>query len=231
MNFESSIAMRGVPEQRYFAERLPVPKSPAFVDLLNSLNDNRFYQEFRMSKAVDTLDQMLSDDLTCSATGRLQLNSRHQILLTLNRLGTYGNSTSIGCIARKFGVSEESAANYTRRVIKAICKHASTMIVWPSPQERVQISTRVKQAFDIEGCVGFVDGTLFLLHQVPVTSGPDYYSRKGRCGLSGMLVCDDRKKITFMMTGFPGCTHNQLVYDNSPLNLVSSRLSIPSFLF
>ena len=177
-----------------------------------------------MSKSsFDTLDPLLSDDLTSSATGRPQLNSRHQILLTLNRLGTYGSGTNIGCIARKFGVPEGSVANYTRRVIKAICKHASTMIVWPSPQERAQISTRVKEAFGIEGCVGFVDGTLFSLHQVPVTSGPDYYSRKGRYGLSGMIVCDDRKKTTFMMTGFPGCAHDQRVYDNSPLNLDSSR--------
>ena len=97
---------------------------------------------------------MLSDDLTSSATGRPQLNSRHQILLTFNRLLTYGDGTSIGCIARKFGVSEGSAA---------------------------------------KGCIGFVDGTLFSFHQVPA-SGPDYYSRKGRYGLSGMIVCDDRKK-------------------------------------
>ena len=154
--------MRGVSEQRCFAERLPVPKSPAFVDLLNFLNDNRFYQEFRVSKSsFDALDRMLSDDLTSSATGRPRLNSRHQILLTLNRLGTSGNGTSIGCIVRKFGDSEGSSVNYTRRVIKAICKHASTMIVWPSPQERVYISTRVREASGIEGCASFVDCTSF----------------------------------------------------------------------
>jgi hypothetical protein len=40
-----------------------------------------------------------------------------------------------------------------------------------------------------------VDGTLFVLEDKPSLDGEDYYSRKGRYGIAGLIVCDHNKRI------------------------------------
>ena len=48
-------------------------------------------------------------------------------------------------------------------------------------------------------------------------NGVDFFSRKGVYGIAGMVVCDDRKIIIYINIGFPGCAHDQRVYESSEL--------------
>ena len=93
----------------------------------------------------------------------------------------------------------------------------SQVVFWPDAEERRSISQRVERSYGFEGCVGFVDGTLFPVYARPSVNGEDFYSRKGFYGLAGMIVCDDRKLIRYMDVGWPGAVHDMRVWSNSAL--------------
>jgi len=93
----------------------------------------------------------------------------------------------------------------------------SQVICWPDKKERQEIKGRIRRESGFPCCLGFVDGTLFVLENKPLLSGVDYFSRKGRYGISGMIVCDDHKRIRHIYTGWPGCTHDARVFNNSAL--------------
>ena len=84
---------------------------------------------------------------------------------------------------------------YTNRAIVTIMSLEKKFITWPNAAERQQISYQIEAASGFPACLGFIDGTLFPLEIKPSRNGEDYYSRKGRYGLAGLLVCDDKKKI------------------------------------
>ena len=46
--------------------------------------------------------------------------------------------------------------------------------------------------------------------------------------MAALIVCDDRKRIRYVCTGWPGCTHDQRVYDNSTIALRSEEYFSPS---
>jgi hypothetical protein len=64
-----------------------------------------------------------------------------------------------------------------------------------------------------------VDGTLIVFENRPALNGEDFYSRKSRYGMNTMIVCDDRKKIRYIYLGWPGCTHDARVFNNSTLSI------------
>jgi hypothetical protein len=35
--------------------------------------------------------------------------------------------------------------------------------------------------------------------------------------MTALIVCDDRKRIRYIYTGWPGCAHDQRVYNNSDI--------------
>src|SRR5215469_13204116 len=93
------------------------------------------------------------------------------------------------------------------------------LVFWPDATERGEISHRIRAVSGFPSCLGFIDGTLFPLEEKPGKDGEDYYSRKGKYGLAGLVVCDDQKRIRHIYTGWPGCTHDARVFENSPLAL------------
>jgi DDE superfamily endonuclease len=56
-----------------------------------------------------------------------------------------------------------------------------------------------------------------------IVDGEDFYSRKGRYGLAGLIVCDDRKRIRYVYSGWAGCAHDTRVFKNSLLALQPER--------
>ena len=81
-------------------------------------------------------------------------------------------------------------------------------------------------------CIGFIDGTLFPLEEKPSKDGEDYYSRKGKYGLVGLIVCDDQKRIRHIYTDWPGCAHDARVFENSPLALNTQQFfTVGQYLF
>ena len=47
--------------------------------------------------------------------------------------------------------------------------------------------------------------------------GEDYFSRKGRYGIAGIIICDNHKRIRYIYTGWPGCAHDARIFKNSTL--------------
>ncbi|RKO91855.1 hypothetical protein BDK51DRAFT_41199 [Blyttiomyces helicus] len=50
-------------------------------------------------------------------------------------------------------------------------------------------------------------GEFFPLFQKPHLDGVDYYCQMGYYAMNSMVVCDDRKRIRFLYTGWRGCAH------------------------
>ncbi|XP_055344565.1 uncharacterized protein LOC129592532 [Paramacrobiotus metropolitanus] len=142
---------------------------------------------------------------------------RKQLAISLCRLGSSGNAAFVGCVARKFGVSEGTVDLSTRRVILALISIEKDVVRWPTSAEKKEIKHRIKSSHHFPSCIGFVDGTDIVLAVKPALNGEDYFSRKKSYSLSAMVVCDDNKRITYTCCGFTGATHDSRVYKNTEL--------------
>ena len=63
--------------------------------------------------------------------------------------------------------------------------------------------------------MGIIDGTLIKLVFRPEAYHECYYSRKCMYALNVLIICDDKKIITYYNTGWPGSTHDNRVFRNS----------------
>ena len=112
---------------------------------------------------------------------------------------------------------------YTDRCIVAILSLESQVVCWPEEEEREEIKRRIRRESGFPFCLGFIDGTLFVLENKPLVDGEDYLSRKKKYGIAGLIVCDDQKRIRYAYTGWPGCAHDARVFENSALTLQRDR--------
>ena len=143
-----------------------------------------------------------------------------QLLLTLYRLGCFGNGVSFGKVARRFGVSEGAASIFTDRTIIVILWLERTLVTWPSQSEKKIVKEWIENQSGFPKCLEFVDGTLAVLKSRPSLQGSDYSGRKNRYGLSVSIVCDDQRRIRHMFTGFCGSVHDNRVLKKSKLGLI-----------
>jgi hypothetical protein len=77
-------------------------------------------------------------------------------------------------------------------------------VQWPSAEGQKEISFHIGSYTGFQNCVGFINGTLFPLNEKPTIDPQDYYSHKGMYGLASLIVCDQKKKIVYYLTGWPG---------------------------
>lgn len=62
-----------------------------------------------------------------------------------------------------------------------------------------------------------VDGTHVNFFQCPAVDGETFFNRKGRYSMNVQLMCDDRRKITYYVVGWPGSVYDGTVLGNSNL--------------
>ena len=150
-----------------------------FITLMN-LDEVRFHDEFRMTKASFSLICALIENHAVfrNSFNNTQVSVQKQLAVAVFRFGNDGNAASIGKTARKFGISEGSVELSTRRVIKALVSIEPEYLKWPNAGERQIISNRIFRASGFANCVGYVDGTLVKLAAKPVDVGADYFDRK-----------------------------------------------------
>ena len=113
---------------------------------------------------------------------------------------------------------------WTKRVITAILSLEPQFTCWPDEEERQDIKRRIQRFSGFPSCLGFLDGTLIPLAEKPVRDGEDYYSRKGRYGIAAMIVCDDKKRVRYVLAGNPGCSHDARTFSFSLLAEDPQRL-------
>ncbi|POW08754.1 hypothetical protein PSTT_07270 [Puccinia striiformis] len=123
-----------------------------------------------------------------------QQSVQEQMMVTLKRLGCYGNSVSLG-----FGTVEL----YTNWCLMAILGIKGNMLKWPDADAwKVTQQHYAKEGFD--GCVGLINGSLIPIFDAPTKNGSDCCSRKGFCVIATLLICDTNRNIIYIHSGWPG---------------------------
>ena len=123
--------------------------------------------------------QIQADKTFQNSSQNKQRNPAIQLAVALSRLGSNGNGAALGKIGMLFGISHGAIVLYTQRVIQILMKLKRKVIVWPTIEQRREMS-QVMQAEGFPGCIGFIDGSLIPLSQRPPNDGEAYFDCKKR---------------------------------------------------
>ncbi|EIN03293.1 hypothetical protein PUNSTDRAFT_36760, partial [Punctularia strigosozonata HHB-11173 SS5] len=155
-------------ETRYMHPRIHVPKSThlniAFAYAQEPAHHPRFVNMIRMEpRSFAMLVQLIQNHTIFQSNGRRpQAPVEWQLLITLYRLGHYGNGASVMDIARQAGCSEGTETEVEKIWVE---QHVGLGGLWR------------------EGWVMY-DGTIIVLFEKPGLDGEAYYTRKGNYGLN-----------------------------------------------
>ncbi|EEY67322.1 uncharacterized protein PITG_04328 [Phytophthora infestans T30-4] len=134
-------------------------------------------------------------------------------------IGTYGNDNTAVKLGLFLGIASGSVHIYLFRATNVVLKLEPVTMAWPNEEERVMISLRMQQKYGFVNCVGITDGTLFPLAAKPQHQGEGYSSRKASYSVHGLVTCDDVGSVRSLVVGWPGSTHDNRAWMNSPLIL------------
>lgn len=193
-------------------------------DKTSFLNEREFLQKYRMRRDTFGLLQSKIENhavfkrkSTQSSRGRKQQTVAHQLMVFLHYIGTEGSGSSDGSQRNVFRKGAGTPRVWSRRVCRAIIECLEDdYYYWPDEEERAEISERIRKEYYFPNCVGLIDGTLTPLAFRPETEdAPDYKGRKGFYSLSMLVVCDDNRRITYYLAGWPGSAHDNRIFRNS----------------
>ncbi|MBW0489045.1 hypothetical protein O181_028760 [Austropuccinia psidii MF-1] len=136
------------------------------LDKFFSMIDTDFNQVVRMTKTgfVHIYNLIKDSKIFQNNSKHCQLDICFQLAMTLERLGSNGNGSSVGRLARTYQMSRGSVVEALRRVIGAIIALGPTNLCWPNADRRQEISMQLAGE-GFPGCVGFLDGTCIPLFQ------------------------------------------------------------------
>ncbi len=137
---------------------------------------------------------------TDKASYRKQRKVWQQALVCFERLGCNGNDASVEGFAREFGIGVGTVVFYTQHVVKALLSLEKQYVFWLEEEERSAISTRMA-THRFPDCVGFIDGTYVVLRYCPTKDEKTFLNWKSRYPYNVMLVCDDKKRIRYIVCG------------------------------
>ena len=186
------------------------------------LTEDEFKQQYRVSREnLDKIYEKIKDhQVFKNKRGPRQMHPKHQLMVLLNYLGTEGSGANNNRQKLYFRIGYGSAHNMRKRALKAILSLGDDYVKWPDAEERKKISDVYKKKFNLPNCVGVIDGTLFPLVFKPQTKdATDYHGRKFPWSLTCVLVSDDKRRIRWYITGYPGSAHDNRMWRKSPLKL------------
>lgn len=185
------------------------------------MNETEFLAHFRMSKTMfEELFYLLKDKKSFQFKSvRENLPVQIHLMIFLFFIGSNGNNCTALKIAQKFGVATGSVVNVIERTVSAILEMKNQVIMWPSADERKQISDCLHMKAGFVNCIGLIDGTHFPLEFKPSLNGEEYYTRKGNYATQGLIVCDHLARIRWMKLGWAGSVHDNRVWSTCNLNL------------
>jgi len=93
-------------------------------------------------------------------------------------------------------------------VTEAIHSLREEFCTWPDAEERKKLARIAFEDCDLPHVVRIAAGTLF-----PLAFEPDHSGKKYGYSLTTMIVCDYNRKIRYHLAGFPGCAHDNRVYN------------------
>ncbi|POW14245.1 hypothetical protein PSTT_03097 [Puccinia striiformis] len=153
----------------YYAPRIALQQAPPITEfLLVRLEDRRSKQEFRMTRAsfLKLCARVADDPVFQNNSNNPQRPITEQMMVTLKRLGCFGNGASVGMLARFFRVGEGTVELYTDRCIMAILRFKNQVLKWPTAIERGKMAEEYGEV-GFKGCVGVIDGSLIPLSDSP----------------------------------------------------------------
>ena len=207
---------------RYLHYRRYIPKSPKLADLILHVYKHHYKREFRKytrmnPQTFDTLVQCLEGQSVFqnhSSSGQQQLEVLLQVLITLIRVGHYGNGAASSKIALMCGVGTGTVDLCTRRVFEAIqsSELQSRHIRWPTEAEREEAKQQIEQKCRLPEwrhgwCI--VDGTLVPLFQKPTFYGEAFFDRKSNYSMNVQIINTPNGQIIDFASGFRGSRNDR----------------------
>lgn len=140
-----------------------------------------------------------SDDPTAQNPALFRKPGRGRLCKAVDvQLAAFLRSTSGAthvAAARDTASGEGSSYNYNKRIIFALSRLQSRFLRQPVTEEE---KDKVAEGFEIEGCMGAIDGTILHLKWRPGKGAIDYYTRKKCYGVSFVEERARRIKLTFL---------------------------------
>ncbi|KAG0637343.1 hypothetical protein HOY80DRAFT_865484, partial [Tuber brumale] len=130
-------------------------------------------QAHMLPLAFDTLLEILRP-ISCFNTKSttLQLQIEKQLLVTLKRLGNYGNGASLSNLAQWAGIGEGTVDKVTRRVLKAVLQIG---LLNSQCREKAQQMVESKVIPELRGGWCIIDETLIPLFMKPYYFGEHFF--------------------------------------------------------
>ena len=206
---------------RYLKARrgITVPKTDALRNHIWNLPPVEFRHQLRMDKTTfEKILHLIKDDpVFHSRSNRKQASVREQAALAFYRLGKNGTGASYLDVAIAKGFGKGTVPLYTKRVITALLNLRDRFLRFPDATERMRIASRIESRFGLKGCVGSVDGTFAVFAEKPRIDGETYWTRKKNYAMNVQIVFDDRRRIRYIYTGWPGSVHDSRVWEHSTI--------------
>lgn len=118
-----------------------------------------------------------------------------------------------------FGMAYQTVSDIVHRLLPKVCKLAKNVIKLPEGEELAEIAEgfeRLVGSSVFNGVVGAIDGSLIRFNPKKDIRS-QYIDRKHGTSLNMTIVCDDKLRIRYLITGFPGSVHDSRVYLESSL--------------
>lgn len=190
-----------------------LPKPRVFRDRtqpLDSFDDEQLVTRYRLNReCIINLCDLLCDDLERCTQRSGALSVTTQLLVALRYFATGSFQRVDGDL---HGVSQSSVSRCVNAVAKALNRHASQFIKFPTDEASQR---RMKAEFyDIAGfpnVLGCVDGT-HIATAAPKTNEHVYVCRKGFHSLNVQGICDARLRFVNVVAKYPGSSHDAFVW-------------------
>jgi hypothetical protein len=196
------VILQRILARRYLSARQPIPKSATNLMLCLHIyrTTPRFYDLFRVYARMypatfDALCQAIKGHpvfTSAQAQWKPQIPVEEQLLIALQRFGTYGNAASLARIASWAGVGEGTVVLCTRRIVRAIldCDLRKSCVKWPGQNEREKHRQAVEDLTCPEWRNGWcmIDGTLVPLFEKPYFYGETFFDRKCNYSLNVQVL-------------------------------------------
>ena len=182
------------------------------------ISARKFKNKYRCTReSLDKITAKIENHpIFMNQRGPKQAPVKHQLMTFLHYMGHEGQTND----QQKdvFRIGSGTCEDHRRRAIKAIRSLKEEYVYWPDEEEREKLAEVYRIKYNCPNGIGHGDGTLIELAFEPQwDDSADYHGRKLQWSLTLLLIGDDDCKIRYYLAGFPGSSHDNIVWRWSKL--------------
>ncbi|XP_066603765.1 putative nuclease HARBI1 [Prorops nasuta] len=207
-------------------DREEIPKIRNYYqEVILAYNDFLFQKHYRMNRqSFDLLLYFVGPELNKrTILGRERIDPVLQLLMAIYILATPDSYRSI---SEKFGVTQSTAWNCLKRVVKAIYNIRNYFIKLPTVEEAKHSWELIFQKYGFPKVLGFIDGTHIYIAK-PKEQAVDYINRKQRCSIQLQVICKNDLSFMHVFAGMPGSVHDMRVFKYSGVQQLCTSTYFP----